>query len=167
MALSGFGTPSQYGTANMIQRLMTNPLNQQAIANAANIGQDKKAVGGISRSLGSLIAAEQGKMLQTAQIGEQLSRRKDKLNFQKKVAKQELANANKVMDYETGQSNIAFGLGLASVGVNLKSNMNSKEYRKKERELIEAQLAFYNRSGLVTRQEDEDIVNWGRSYQTK
>lgn len=131
---SGMGTPSQYGTANMIQRLMSNPLYQQEIARGMNVGQDKRAVGGLDRALGGAIASEQKSMMAKERAGEELARRKDNLAFQKKLAKQQQKNWEAKQSFERENRDFNFAAGLVSTGINTWTTYQERQRQKQRNE---------------------------------
>ena len=149
---TGKGIKSSYGTANMLQRVMSDPLHQQNIQKAMTVGQDKRAVGGIEKMLGQGIAQEQTRMLSSEQIGRQISRRKDKLDFAKKMADQRNKRWKKEHSYSKKQMGMELGLGLASTAVTAYGNYKNKQRRAERRAFEKKQLDYLRRIAFGNKQ---------------
>lgn len=140
-------------TNSMLKRMMDNPLYQKRYLSAANQGMDKRAVSGIDKTLGQDIASEQTRMLGLERTGQELSSRKDKLDFARKThefkkerfttatnkAEQERMLRKRVLDMEADHISkvegrdmfgIEFGLGLASLGATVAGDYKNRQQHK-------------------------------------
>ena len=164
LIMASKGIKTRYGTGDVLQRLMDNPITQQEIVNQSNVGQDKRAISGLSRTLGKSVASEQMRMMALDDIGDRLSRRKDRLAFSKKVLKSQKdrwEQSNKLAkaqtDYKDSMFGIEFGIGMGATATEI---YGSHEQRKRDDEYLKG-LSDY-RDSLKTR--DEEYIKELRLY---
>ena len=149
------GMTSGMGSSQLYQKMMENPIHQQRQRQQQlQEGRDNRAVSQMDRVAGADIASERQRYRGIEQVGMQLSRRADKLDFarrgmdfQKEQATIRSGQFDQAMDFKTqtsgaeysqkmrelkfrDTSNTDIALGLASVGVNLYRDQKSKEQHK-------------------------------------
>ena len=98
-------------TSGIINSVMNQPLYQQAILNAQNVGQDKRAVGSRNAVLGKAVRGEGDRLLGMDIEGSKLAMRKDKLGFARQIAAKKNAMAEEQLKMNRHSSKLATILG--------------------------------------------------------
>ncbi len=134
-------------TSGIMQNVMNQPMYQQMVLNAQNVGQDKRAVGSRNSVLGGLVRSESKRLLNSDIVGSNLAMRKDKLGFAKQMAAKQNALAQAKMDDERKRSKLTNTLGLLSTGATGFGNYNKwkkdRAATKRADDLYNMQVDYY------------------------
>lgn len=112
-------------TSGIINSVMNQPLYQQAVLNAQNVGQDKRAVGSRNATLGKLVRGERERLLGLDIKGDELAMRKDKLGFARQIAAKKHALAQDRLAMQKRSNKLALTLGGLSTVASGFSSYNS------------------------------------------
>ena len=103
--------PKQRSTSSIMQGIMNQPVFQQAMSNAGNIGRDKRAIGAQNQILGGFVRQERGRLEKLDEVGYQLASRKERLGWQKEIASKRNLLAQQQLEAQAKQSKLAYTLG--------------------------------------------------------
>ena len=132
-------------TSGIINSVMNQPLYQQAILNAQNPGQDKRAVGSRNAVLGQAVRGERDRLLGMDIKGSELAMRKDKLGFARQIAAKKNAMAQERMDMEKRSNKLATTLGgLSTIATGFGSYNQWKKDRVEDKRADELYAMYFN-----------------------
>ncbi len=103
--------PKTRSTSSIMQGVMNQPMFQQAVSNAGNIGRDKRAVGAQNQMLGGLVRQERGRLEKLDEAGYQLASRRDRLGFQRQIAAKRNILAQDQLKTQEKSNKLAMTLG--------------------------------------------------------
>jgi hypothetical protein len=167
------------GASQIINKLSYSPIAQKQLKSGLQQeGMDNRAVSQQDRMLGKQVAGEQERLMALDKAGQDLSTRKDKLAFARKVQdtkesqfQQKMSMAEDQFSHNKFKGMTEGVLGLASIGTNTWGRIKQKERDKKYLKTLEENNQWARKSyGLKPVTDEEwDMFSkvWGdRSYGT-
>ena len=152
-------------TSGIINSVMNQPLYQQAILNAQNPGQDKRAVGSRNAVLGQAVRGERDRLLGMDIKGSELAMRKDKLGFARQIAAKKNAMAEEKMKIEKKSNSLAYTLGgLSTVASGFSGYSDWKKDKKADERWEEEMNIRQPHRQRAKRFNDEYFKNYDPGY---
>ena len=113
--------PKHRSTSSVMQGVMNQPMFQQAMSRAGNVGRDKRAIGAQNQIMGGFVRQERARLEKLDEAGYQLASRRERLGWQRQLSSKRNAlvqqrlrsqeDANKLAMTLGGISTVASGFG--------------------------------------------------------